>query len=61
MDLSYLGLVVSFIMSLYLFIVAFIEALNISNNEEGKVRGGTLIMSLTLAFVFSGFTYIFNF
>ncbi|PLS14620.1 hypothetical protein CVD28_27320 [Bacillus sp. M6-12] len=61
MDFSFVGLAVSFIMSLYLFSVAFLEAINISNNEEGKVRGGTLIMSLTLAFVFSGFTYLFNF
>ncbi|RFU63700.1 hypothetical protein [Peribacillus glennii] len=58
MDLVLVGLIVSFIMCLYLFSIAFLEAMKISN-QEGKVRGSTLIMSVSMAFIFTRFIYVF--
>lgn len=52
-------LYLSLIMAIYLFIISYIEGIKISNSE-GKVSGGTFIFSFTMAFVFSGFTYILN-
>lgn len=51
------ALYLSFIMAIYLFIFSFVEGMKIANSDE-KVRGGTFIFSLTLAFIFSGFTYL---
>lgn len=55
--LESVALYLSFIMSVYLFAFSFIEGIKIANSNE-KVQGGTFIVTLTLAFVFSGFTYL---
>lgn len=55
--LESVALYLSFIMAIYLFIYSYIEGLKIANSEE-RVRGGTFIFTITLAFIFSGFTYI---
>jgi hypothetical protein len=52
-----LPLYLSLVMAIYLFIYSFIEGIRISNSEE-KVSGGTFIFSMTMAFIFSGFTYL---
>gem|GEM_PF-2452875 len=57
-ELQKIGLFVSFFMSLFLFLYAYIEAIKISNAED-KVYGGTFIFSIVMAFIFSGFTYTF--
>ncbi|MDQ0219572.1 hypothetical protein ELQ35_18755 [Peribacillus cavernae] len=58
MDIALVGLLVSFFMALYLFSVAFIEAIKISN-QEGKVKGTTLIMSVSMGFIFTHFSHTF--
>lgn len=52
------ALFLSFFMAIYLFSYSYIEALRISESDE-KVYGGTFIFSSAMAFVFSGFTYLF--
>lgn len=56
--LESLALYLSFFMAIYLFIFSFIEGIKIANST-GQVRGETFIFSTTLAFIFSGLTYIF--
>ncbi|RST77693.1 hypothetical protein D4T97_004285 [Siminovitchia acidinfaciens] len=56
--LTTIALIISFLMALYLFSYSYIEGLRISNAEE-KVEAGTFIFMSCMAFVFSGFTYIF--
>lgn len=58
MDLLLVGLIISYSMTLYLFIIAYIEAMKICS-AEGKVYGGTMIGSFILALVFTRFTYLF--
>lgn len=57
-ELKTVGFLVSFFMAVFLFLYSYIEALKISNSE-GKVYGGTFIFSIVMAFIFSGFTYVF--
>ncbi|WP_222119473.1 hypothetical protein [Siminovitchia fortis] len=45
-------------MALYLFSYSYIEAIRISNSDD-KVEAGTFIFMSCMAFVFSGFTYVF--
>ncbi|WP_419882042.1 hypothetical protein ACN6MY_21940 [Peribacillus sp. B-H-3] len=54
-----IGLVISYLMALYLFNVAYFEAIKISN-QEGKVNGALLIMSATMAIVFTEFSMVFH-
>lgn len=58
MILTHIGLYTSTLAAVYLFAYAYIEAIRISNATE-KVYGGTFIFSTVMAFVFSGFTYLF--
>ncbi|HBZ09418.1 MAG TPA: hypothetical protein DEO65_06010 [Bacillus bacterium] len=58
MILTSIALTISFLMALYLFSYSYIEALRISNSDE-KVEAGTFIFMSCMAFVFSGFTYMF--
>ncbi|MBM7586296.1 hypothetical protein JOC86_002838 [Bacillus pakistanensis] len=53
------ALIISILMALYLFSYAYIEGIRISESDQ-KVDGGiTFIFSIMMAFVFSGFTYLF--
>jgi hypothetical protein len=52
------ALILSFIMAIYLFAISFVQAIKISESET-EVRGGTFIFSVTMAFIFSGLTYVF--
>ncbi|OIK12836.1 hypothetical protein [Bacillus sp. MUM 13] len=54
-----IGLVISYLMALYLFYVAYFEAIKISN-QEGKVNGTLLIMSAAMAMVFTEFSMVFH-
>ncbi|MCQ6277295.1 hypothetical protein JMM81_20690 [Bacillus sp. V3B] len=53
------ALFLSFIMTLFLFSYAYIEGIKIANTE-GKVQGGTFILSVVSAFLFSAFTFVFS-
>lgn len=57
--LEVIPLYLSLVMAIYLFVFSFIEGIRISNSE-GKVSGGTFLFSSTMAFIFSGFTYVLN-
>jgi hypothetical protein len=46
-------------MAVYLFIVCFVEGIKIANSEE-KVPAFTFLFSFTMAFIFSGFTYVLS-
>ncbi|WP_257959307.1 hypothetical protein [Bacillus sp. V3-13] len=52
------ALYLSLVMAIFLFAFAYFEAIKISN-ADGKICGGTFILSLTSGFIFSGFTHIF--
>lgn len=52
MNVTIIGLSISYCMALYLFSIAFIEAMKISNHQE-KVNGSTLIMSFIFALIFT--------
>ncbi len=56
--LIHAALIISFIMAIYLFAYSFVQAIKISESEH-KVRGGTFIFAVIMAFVFSSFTYLF--
>ncbi|MGG3739333.1 hypothetical protein [Aeribacillus pallidus] len=56
--LTSLALYLSLMMAIYLFSYSFIEGLKISESDD-HVYGGTFIFSVTMAFVFSGLTYVF--
>lgn len=53
------ALSLSFIMAVYLFAYSYVQALNICESTT-PVRGLTFIFSVNMAFVFSGFTYVFS-
>ncbi|MBN8193489.1 hypothetical protein JI667_15165 [Bacillus sp. NTK074B] len=53
------ALFLSFIMAVYLFAYSYVQALIICESTT-PVRGMTFIMSVVMAFVFSGFTYVFS-
>ncbi|WP_428911230.1 hypothetical protein [Niallia sp. Krafla_26] len=55
--LQTIALYLSLIMAVFLFLYAFFEGIKIADSEE-KVRGGTFILSVVSAFIFSGFTFI---
>jgi hypothetical protein len=56
--LETIALYLSLIMAVYLFLYSFIEGIKMSDSEK-EVSGGTFIFSMTMAFVFSGLTYLF--
>ena len=56
--LEALAFYLSFFMALFLFSYAFVEGMRIANAEE-KVYGGTFIVSVVGAFLFSRITYLF--
>ncbi|MBT2662815.1 hypothetical protein [Bacillus sp. ISL-45] len=56
--LQSIALYLSLLMAILLFSMAYIEAIKIANTE-GKVHGGTLILSSVCALLFSRFTYLF--
>ncbi|MEH6948897.1 hypothetical protein [Peribacillus asahii] len=58
MNASEIGLLLSYLMALYLFSIAFIEGIKISNQNE-KVNGSTLIMSLLFALFFTRMAALF--
>ncbi len=49
----------SYFMAIYLFAYSYVQALKISESTR-PVRGGTFIFSVTMAFTFSGLTYVFS-
>ncbi|MFS0646775.1 hypothetical protein [Siminovitchia sp. 179-K 8D1 HS] len=54
------ALIISFLMAIYLFSYCYVEALRISDADaDEKVEGGTFLVMSIMAFVFSGFTYLF--
>ena len=56
--LQTLALYLSLIMAILLFLYAFFEGIKIADSEE-KVHGGTFILTVTSAFIFSAFTFVF--
>jgi hypothetical protein len=52
------ALYLSLIMAIFLFTVSYIEAIKIANSE-GKVHGGTFILTTVCGLLFSRFTYLF--
>lgn len=56
--LQTLALYLSLIMAIFLFLYAFFEGIKIAD-AEGKVQGGTFILSVISAFIFSAFTFVF--
>jgi hypothetical protein len=56
--LQILALYLSLIMAILLFLYAFYEGIKIADSE-GKVHGGTFILSVISAFIFSAFTFVF--
>jgi len=59
MNASEIGLLLSYLMALYLFSIAFIEGIKISNPNNKKVNGSTLIMSLLFALFFTRMATLF--
>ncbi|MCK1994180.1 hypothetical protein [Peribacillus muralis] len=59
MNLTLIGLLISYIMALYLFSTAFYEAFRFSK-EEGKVNGTTFLFSFTFALIFTRITCLFQ-
>lgn len=57
--LESIALYLSLFMAIFLFAYAFWEGMKIANSEE-KVYGGTFILTVTFAFIFSGLTYTFS-
>lgn len=53
------ALFLSLIMALFLFSYAYVEGIKLANTE-GKVHGGTFILSVVSAFLFSAFTFVFK-
>ncbi|MGN7403470.1 hypothetical protein ACTHO0_26845 [Cytobacillus praedii] len=48
----------SVIMAVFLFSYSYIEGMKIANSE-GKVYGGTFILSVTAACIFTGLSHVF--
>ncbi|PLR65967.1 MULTISPECIES: hypothetical protein [Bacillaceae] len=59
MNLSYLLMLVTLLLSLIHFIYGYIEAIRISN-EDGPVNGWSVIFSFPLGFVFAYFATMFH-
>ncbi|MET1181113.1 MULTISPECIES: hypothetical protein [Bacillales] len=59
MNLSLIGLLISYCMALYLFSTAFYEAIKFSR-EKGKVNGTTFLFSFTFGLIFTRITYLFH-
>ncbi|MGG0791206.1 hypothetical protein ABE132_21395 [Peribacillus simplex] len=59
MNLTLIGLLISYCMALYLFSTAFYEAIKFSR-EKGKVNGTTFLFSFTFALIFTRITYLFH-
>ncbi|WP_246946144.1 hypothetical protein [Bacillus pinisoli] len=57
--LFFATMVFCFIMSVFLFLIGYWEAIKISN-EEGNVRAGTMIFCLVMGFVFAIFASDFS-
>jgi uncharacterized membrane protein YhaH (DUF805 family) len=57
--LQTVALFLSLIMALFLFSYAYAEGIKIANTD-GKVHGGTFILSVVSAFLFSVFTFVFK-
>lgn len=57
--LQSVALYLSLIMAVFLFLYAFFEGIKLSD-AEGKVHGGTFILSVVSAFIFSAFTFVFK-
>lgn len=55
--LQSVAIYLSLIMAIYLFVYSYIEGIRIANSDE-KIHGGTFILSVVGAFVFSGLTSI---
>lgn len=55
--LQSIALYLSFVMSVFLFVYAFIDGINIANSTD-KVYGGTFIFSIVSGFIFAGFTHL---
>ncbi|MEK5173004.1 hypothetical protein NST63_07305 [Heyndrickxia sp. FSL W8-0496] len=55
--MNILGLLLSFSMAIYLFIYSFISELKRTNHHAP--RGTTFLLSMIMAFIFSGLTYLF--
>ncbi|WP_415818187.1 hypothetical protein [Mesobacillus thioparans] len=56
--LQSIALYLSLLMAIFLFSVAYFEAIKIAD-ADGKVHGGTFIFSTICALLFSRFTYLF--
>lgn len=56
--LETLALYLSVIMAVFLFSYSYAEGIRIANSDE-RAGGGTFILSVTAAFIFSGLTYVF--
>ncbi len=57
--LQTIALYLSLIMAVYLFLYAFFEGIKIADTDnEEKVYGGTFILSVISAFIFSAFTFV---
>lgn len=57
--LQTIALYLSLIMAVYLFLYAFFEGIKIADTDtDEKVYGGTFILSIISAFVFSTFTFM---
>ncbi|MCA1057177.1 hypothetical protein LCM10_19720 [Rossellomorea aquimaris] len=59
MTLIQLAQYLSYFMAIYLFAYSYVLGLKISDSTR-PVRGFTFILSVVMAFVFSGFTYTFS-
>ncbi|WP_197489745.1 hypothetical protein [Rossellomorea aquimaris] len=57
--LTNVALFLSFVMAIYLFAYSYVQALKICESDQ-PVRGFTFIFSVVMAFIFSGFTYVFS-
>ncbi len=55
--LQTVALYLSLIMAVYLFLYAFFEGIKIADTD-GKVHGGTFILSVISACIFSAFTFM---
>lgn len=58
MNETIIGLLISYTIALYLFSVAFIEAIKIGN-QQGKINRTTLITSVIFALIFTHMANLF--
>ncbi|MFZ3590589.1 hypothetical protein ACOI1C_15385 [Bacillus sp. DJP31] len=52
-------MMLSFIMSVFLFLLGYWEAMKISD-EQGRVRGGTMIFCFVMGLIFAMFAHSFS-